>query len=358
MPNIDYTYTNNPRSIYLAEMAVPFPQWIKGRPIPTSDELVKLASVAFADRARRLLPIHEKEAAFFSAVDYFANAGEYPEDAFDYIKEACDHFGIGADVAPYAEYFAGEFEKRAADASPAEVGRFAISTSLNGKDFKILPLNDAYEITKSAKDLVRMVDENRIHYLMFVDAAREVVKAATEAACVTELPGLVTHAGTPRFEDLEKAARMIESRRPLVGQFEGAFDAYTGAIKAAAAGKITPEECMQKIAATDDVIGLRYNYNLRSRVPLPHDIVFGGPSLPEVEKAAAENVMVRGVPVPLRVINLIPKIDCEFHLEKSAADRLIELRADGQAVPISHEVSTWPDTDQKTLLRLAIDADK
>lgn len=355
MQNTDYTHTNNPRSIYLAEMAVPFPQWVKGCPMPTSDGLVKLASVAFADRGRRLLPVHEKEAAFFSAVDYFANVDKYPESTFDYIKEACDHFGIGDDVAPYAEHFSNVFEKRASDAAPAPVtGRFAISTHLNGRDFKLLPLTDAYEITKSAKELVKMVDENRIHYLMFVDAAREIVKAATEACVVHELPGLVTHVGTPRFEDLDKAANMIESRRPLVGGFDGAFEEYTGAIKAAAAGKITPEDCMQKIAATDDVIGLRYNYNPRTRVPLPHDIVFGGPSLPEVEKAASENVMVRGVSVPFRVVRAIDGIAAQYNLTKSAADELLELRGAPGASLLSLAVEKWASEDQKELLRLAV----
>lgn len=357
MLNTDYTHTNNPRSLYLAEMAIPFPQWVKGCPIPTVSGLVKLAAVAFADRERRLLPLHEKEAAFFSAVDYFANADGYPETTFGYIKEACDHFNIGADVAPYAEHFAGVFEKRAADETPSAVGgRFAISTHLNARDYKLLPLNDAYEITKSAKDLAKMVDEDRIHYIMFVDAAREVVKAAAEADVTHELPGLVAHVGTPRFEDLEKAANMIESRRPLVGGFDGAFDAYTSAVKEAADGKITPEECMHKIAATDDIIGLRYNYNLRSRVPLPHDIVFGGPSLPAVEKMAAANVMVRGVPVPLRVVQAIDALEIHYKLTKSAAEELVSLRAASGGVPLSLAVEKWATEDQKELLRLAMGA--
>ena len=355
MHNTDYTHTNNPRSIYLAEMAVPFPQWVKGCPIPTADGLVKLASVAFADRGRRLLPVHEKEAAFFSAVDYFANVDKYPEATFAYIKEACDHFGIGADVAPYADHFSGVFEKRASDAAPAPAaGRFAISTHLNGNDFKLLPLNDAYEITKSAKDLVKMVDENRIHYLMFVDAAREIVKAAAEACVTHELPGLVSHVGTPRFEDLDKAWNMIESRRPLVGKFDGAFEGYTSAVKEASAGKITPEQCMQKIAAIDDAIGLRYNYNPRTRVPLPHDIVFGGPSLPEVEKAAAANVMVRGVPIPFRVVRAIDGLTAHYKLTKSAAEELLELRVAPGAAPLSLAVEKWASDDQKELLRLAV----
>jgi hypothetical protein len=355
MSKTDYTHTNNPRSIHLAEMAAPFPDWIKGSPIPSKDGLEKLASVAFADRANRLLPLHSKEATFFSAVDYFANVDSYPERTFEAIKEACDHFDIGADVAPYAEFFSGVFEKKASDSQPVILpGKFAINTTLNGKDFRLLPLDDAYEISKSARDLTSMVEENRIHYLMFVDAAREIVKAAAEAAVVHELPGLVVEVGTPRFEDLDKAASLIESRRSLCDQT--AFDAYSDALKEAAAGEITADDCMRKIAATDSAIGLRYNFNPRRVVPLPHDIVFTGPSYAEVEKLARERVMVRGVPVPLEAVRKIDKLDVEFNLEKAAAATLLQLRDGGDAIPLSHAVSEWPETDQKLLLKLSLDA--
>ena len=203
-----------------------------------------------------------------------------------------------------------------------------------------------------------MVDENRIHYLMFVDAAREIVKAATEACVVHELPGLIVQAGTPRFEDLDKAASLIESRRELTKNHDGAFSEYEEAIKQAAAGEITPEDCMRKIAATDSAIGLRYNFNPRHPVPLPHNIVFCGPTLQEVEKVAAENVVIRGVPVPLTALRNVDKLDAEYHLEKEASASFLELRDQESAVPLSLEVGKWNENDQKTLLRLALDANK
>ncbi len=357
MHKTDYSKTRNPRSLAIAEMAIPFPEWIKGRPIPTSEGFEKLASVAFADRENRLLPIFEKEAAFFSAVDYFANAGEYPEEVFDHIKEACAYFGIGADVAPYAEYFAGEFEKQASAETPSTLpGRFGIDTTLNGTHFRLLPLNDPYEIAKSARDLATMVDQNRIHYLMFVDAAREVVKAAADACVIHEIPGLIVQAGTPRFEDLDKAASLIESRRSLVSNYPGAFSEYEEAVKQAAAGEISPEDCMRKIAATDSAIGLRYNFNPRHPVPLPHNIVFGGPTVEEVEKMAASHALIRGVPVPLEALRQIATVDAEFHLEKAAFDSFIALRSQESAAPLSLEVAGWGESDQKALLKMAVEA--
>ena len=352
----DYTHTNNPQSIHLAQMAVPFPEWVKGCPIPSAADFVKLASTAFADPEGRRLPLTSKEAAFYSAIDYFANADKYTEDTFEAIKSASEWFGISADIAPYAEAFAAVFEKKAADAeAPApEVGRFAISTHLNGRDFRLLPLNDAYDIDKSAKDLLKMAGEGRIHYLMFVEASREIVKAASGSV---ELPPLVQAVGEERFPDLEKAARMIESRRSVVADHEGAFESYAGAVKAAAAGSITAEECMHKIAATDDALGVKYTYNSRARIPLPHDIVYGGPSAADVVKQASQLVMVQSVPVPLSVVQSIPAIDREFKLSKAASAELgTLLGADSNGIDLSLAVEKWAAEDRKELLRLALAA--
>lgn len=356
MPATDYTRTNNPRSIHLAEMARPFPEWVKGSPIPAAAELEKLASVAFADRAHRLLPIHDKAAAFYSAVDYFANVDKYPADTFDTIKEACHHFHIGQDVAPYAEIFAEGFEKRAAADAPAEqaAGRFAVETHLDGREFRILPLNDAYEINKSASDLRTMVAERRIHYLMFVEAAREIVKAAAETEGVDELPAVIEAAGVARFPDFAKAASLIESRRSVVKDHEGAYAAYTGAVAEGAAGTISPDECMQKLAAIDDALGVKYRHDAHTRVPLPHVIIFGGPRVDAVEKLAAARVLVRSVPIPLEAVRKIPTIDIHFHLEKAAAQQLLTLRDNGNAAPLSLAAAEWSEDDQKTLLRLAV----
>lgn len=355
MPATDYTQTNNPRSLHLAELARPFPEWIKGSPIPVSEGLEKLADVAFASRAQRLLPIHTKEAVFFSAIDYFAHADQYPADTFGAIKEACEHFAIGPDVAPYADVFVGVFEKAASAAEPsAPIGRFAIETHLNGHEFRLLPINDSYEVSKAASDLKLMVDERRIHYLMFVDAAREIVKAATEIGADTPLPAVIDSVGALRFPDFEKAARLIESRRSVVAAHEGAYEAYTGTLAEAIAGAITADACMQKLAAIDDALDVAYNYSDRTRVPLPHTIVFGGPRVSDVEKAAAERVMVRDVPLPLTVVRKIPTIDIQFHLEKEAAQELLEMRDSGGAIPISLAVAQWNEPDQKALLRLAV----
>ncbi len=350
MPATDYTHTNNPRSIHLAEMSRPFPEWIKGQPVPCREGMEKLAAQAFADRDRKLLPVHEKVSAFFSAIDYFANADRYPDTTFDRIKEACHYFGIGEDVAPYAEVFAARFEKKASGPTEEVVGRFAINTQINGQDFQLLPLNDAYEITKAASDLRTMVTEGRIHYLMFVDASREIVKAASESDAPTSVTPLIMVVGELRCPDLEKAAQLIESRRSVVAAHEGAYAAYLGAIKEASDGTITADECMQKIAAIDDALHVNYRYTSRARVPLPHTIVFSGPTVADVEKAASSNVMIRDIFVPITAVRDLPAVDIEFHLEKEAATELLALRGEC-AKPLSYAIQKWSDSDQKALLR-------
>lgn len=353
MPATDYTRTNNPRSLHLADMAIPFPEWVQGTAIPTHTEFEKLASVAFADPKARRLPVSTKEATFFSAVDYFANVGNYPTSVFDCIKTASEWFGISKDIAPYAELFAERIEKSASEVVKTP-GKFAISTYLAEQEFRILPINDPHQVTKAASDLLKMVDENRIHYLMFVDAAREVVKAASEVGSDQPLPHAIERVGAERFPDFEKAARMLESRRSVAARHEGAFESYLGAIRAAETGGITADECMQKIAAIDDALGIRQNLGLAAKIPAPHLVVFSGPSHAAVEKAAKTTAVIRGVALPLTAIDGIPAIQLEFKLSKAANADVINLLAERDARPLSMAIDKWDITDQKELLRLAV----
>lgn len=124
----DFTTMTTPRFLYLAELNRPLPAWVANAPMPQKEDFVKKAATAFADVHRRLLPIATKSATFHSALNIFAHMDDYSDEVFERVKEACSHFGIEDDVAPYAELFANEIEKSAsADVIPE--GRFAIDTA-------------------------------------------------------------------------------------------------------------------------------------------------------------------------------------------------------------------------------------
>jgi hypothetical protein len=113
---------------------------------------------------------------------------------------------------------------------------------------------------------------------------------------------------------------------------------------------------MHKIAATDSVIGINYRYDAGRVITLPHTVVYSGPLRSCVEKAANSNVVVRSVVVPLAAIQRIDQLDAEYGLSKDASMQLAAFNND--AVRLSLSVGTWDETDQKALLRLALDTNK
>ena len=349
----DFTRTNNPSYLYMAELMHPFPEWIASKPVPEPDEFEKMASTAFADPARRLLPVSSPEAAFYSAINIFAHLGDYGDDVFDRVKSACAFYGIEEDVAPYATIFADEHEKSAS--GPEEVpGRFAIDEELDGVRYRLLPLNDAEEVRQSARDLSKMAREDRIHFLMLVPAAREICKAAADSG-VADLPGIVTRFGLDRFDDVDAAKPMLDKRASF-GKMPEAASLYESVREEWAAGSIDPYEAMEKIAAIDDAAGVPCALSLTSDHPTPYEVVFCGGKVVDAEKMASENVLLRGVLIPVKDAKAVNPLDIAFRLSKSAAADWERMRDVADARDISLSLGTWAEADQKTFLRLVAEA--
>lgn len=349
----DYTTSNNPKFLFYAELHHPFPDWVVAQPIPKASDFEKMASTAFADMKRRLLPVCTKEATFHSALNYMAHAADFSEEVADRIKNACDFFEISIDVAPYAEVFADKLEKEAS-AEQAPAGRFAIDTTINGAHYQLLPINDSVDVSDSAFELAKMASENRIHFLNLLPAARVIVKAAEEHE--VKVPTLISRVGTDRTINWEKAASLVAGRAGLAtvdvdkSQLQQHYDS---AVKEAAAGECTPDECIQKIAACDHAAGVRYNYGRTSTTPLPSEIVFCGPVTAEVEKMAKQHVVIGDVLIPLEEFRKIDMAAAEYKLSKEAAQSLLKVADTDNALDIGVAVMGWDDDDQRTLLRLA-----
>lgn len=349
----DYTTLNNPKFLYFAEMQHPFPDWAANAALPTAESFEKCASAAFADPERRLLPVRDKVCTFHSAIDLFANIGDYSSATFERVKAACAYFQIEEAVAPYASIFADSFEKQASD-STAPTGRYAIDQEINGERYQLLPLNDAQDVRDSAHELAKMASENRIHFLSLVPAAQQIVKAAAELN-VYDVPPIIDRMGLERCADLEKAARYIQGREKFAKSADSAAikAEYDQIIAEAKSETITPWLCMQKIAALDDALGIRCRYNEASPVMNPAEIVFSGPLVSEVEKAARLNVAVKDVLIPLDALQSIDSVEAGFKLSKTAGHTFKQLIGSEDAKDLSLAIMGWDDADQRTLLRMA-----
>lgn len=345
----DFTTQGNPSYLFFAGSRLPFPEWVQNEKMPAAADFEKKASTAFADPQRRLLPICTKSAAFHSAINAFADPDAFSEEVFDRVKAACDFYGISAEVAPYADLFADRLEKVA---STPSTGRFALDTEVGGQAYRLFPINDAEEIRSAQSDLLKMATEGRIPFLMFVPAAREIVKAASEAGIPVQYT--ISRVGDERLPDIEKAASLVKGRGHYAKLIDKAVaeEAYAEAVKEASTGDITAEECMWKIAAIDDAAGLRMSLHPSSSVLLPTDIVFCGTLQRTIEKAASEHVMVNDVLIPIADFKRLDMNEADFKLTKSASESLRGVISSEDAKDITFAAMAWEDNDRRTLLRM------
>jgi hypothetical protein len=300
-----------------------------------------------------LLPIRDKVSTFHSAVDLFANVANYSSDVFERVKSACEFFQIEEDVAPYADIFADSFEKQASDATVPS-GRFAIDQEIGGTRYQLLPLNDAQDVRDSAHELAKMASESRIHFLSLLPAAQHIAKAAEELN-VHDVPPMINRLGLERCADIDKAEISLQGREKFAKSLDQVVvkAEYASIIAEAKSGDITPWACMQKIAALDDTIGIRCRYSEASPVLNPSEIVFSGPLVREVEKAARDNVSIKDVLIPLTVIQGVSLEEADFKLSKTAGHTFAQLVGSDDAKDLSLAIMGWDDADQRTLLRMA-----
>lgn len=346
MPN-DFTTDPNPRYLYVAELHHPFPAWVANAPIPSADQFAKKANAAFADSARRLLPIADSVSTFHSAINLFADVSKFPDAAFDRIKEACEFFGIADEVAPYAEVFAGRIEKSATHAPSIE---FAINEEIGGNQFRLLPLADADDVADAGFQLAKMAADSRIHFIHFVRAARKIVKAAEDKG-VNNLPETVRRVGVERVHNLTKAAGLIDARANYAknGDVAEVRAAYLEALQDA-----DPHAVVEKIAAIDTAAGITHRYQVGAALPLPTDIVFNGPLISEVEKVARAHAAIGNVLIPLVELKKVDRRALAFSLSKEAGEAIVRVLEDtDDATDVSLLVDSWVDDDRRTLLRLA-----
>ena len=347
----DFTTMNTPRFLYRACMQHPFPDWVASVAVPEQADFEKKASAAFADPVRRLLPICTKEAAFYSALNLFAHPEDFDDEAiFERVKEACEHFGIEHEISPYATMFVEQFEKEAS-ASDFVDGRFAIDTMLDDTKFQLLPLNDADDVSVAAVELAKMASEKRVPIFLFVPGAREIVKAASDFG-VPSLPELIVRYGVPKFADEAEARRLVAGREQLCKDATIRDTLAADYSEALNGVEDDPDAAMMKVAAIDYVAGIEPQYKLAARTPTPFDIVFSGTLVSEAEKAATENVMIRGVLIPLEEIKRLDAVDVDFKLNKSAAEVFHKLWDTDDAKDLSLAIECWSEEDQKTILRL------
>lgn len=330
----------NHLALDFAKRAATFPEWA------LADPGDPVTPHGYAWPEERALPIHNKAAAFCSAVTA-AMTDNLPRHATQKAASACCAYQIDDAVnAVLAEVLA--HDKSATDDAHEPY-------ALEDGEFRALPLGSPQQIKHAADTLVDLYMQQTIEFPTFYKAARRVNQAA-ENANITTRPGVAEVGPRDRLIDLEKAAatflrerREAFTRHPdgaaLAKQAAEAFDAAVGELEEG-------DELVVKLAELDVQLGLRPRLSTRvGRVTRPDVLVYSGVSKAAALETLLTNAIINDVFVPVESLRAIPQSKIEYLLDKSAFDNW---NAAATGVEFSDFMAALPDTQRKTILQYAV----
>lgn len=176
-----------------------FPDFVKKAHVETKESLAELPNEAFADPFKREYPIHTKAATVLSQAYLLGELESlFPVKSAsangklmsllrvgEKIQEAANWYGLENEFAKMASalqtYFHTQREKETQKIANSR--KFAYVSEED--DTKLLPINNEYEITKSARELTKYVEDGKMGYgvlggLDTIRAAENICKAASD----------------------------------------------------------------------------------------------------------------------------------------------------------------------------------
>jgi hypothetical protein len=359
----DFVRDQNPTPIYHADSIQGMPQYVKEAKFLTVEDIESLHSAAFADRVKRLHPIHTKVAALLSGV-YLAGKGVTEGPVWDNVKSACDFYNVSEDLGKLVATFTQVKEAHQVEEKPEA---WAVHVKWNEEqEGHYYPINTAAEIKEAAVALDQDFNRNRIPLELFRAGAINVVKAAkVHGVSMLELPRVISDVGILRLPNLEYADTMLYTRKAAGVPDEG-IEVYKLCIDMAK--EAGTDEAVAKAVDfwkdLDEQHGLSYRKQANgAQLPTPYDCFYTGMTVEELEKTAQAHVVLHGVMVPVADFVYALGLDTgdtdtiyrEFN--KEAADKVASacmgngsMGPENYAIEVSSNLSELPEWQQKRLL--------
>jgi hypothetical protein len=352
----DYTTDQNPRSIHFVQDQGITPEYIKSAAVPTKESVQGMPDTVFADPGKRLLPVHTKEATFFSAA-YFFGSGDSDPSVATRIEKAAAAFGITSDIVNVRNAFV--FETKQASAVPYAL---EVEMSKEAGVHSFYPLLTRDNVVDSASQMSRDYHEGRLPLELYRDAAVNTVKSAHELGIEDrELPKTVVQLGTPRTPDFQYAASRVSLSKSAGLINEEALPVYLDILQAAESEYNSISDFTEKDAAMtkwaeamldlDRACGIaKYN----EIVVDPYSALFSGTSYADIDKAASETLFINDAAVPLAALQAIPSKDVHARFTKDESASILDWQKSASAYDINRELGLQSEAFHDELLRLAV----
>lgn len=368
MSTKDYVEANNPAIFMHLQEKNLVPKYVLESQRVTEEETDSLNVAAFADPYNRAYPCHTKAACWQSAAWYAGTQSNEPHIKTAIEKLAAVH-GISEDVKNVFDCFEQEAIKSAgaAEITPQEQ-RFALSLNFNGYDGRGFeqhyPINTAQEVLASCTDADNDYRSGIIPMPVMRKIATTLLQAAKEFDVDKEdLPGTVVRYGEQRLPDPFCARALIGVRKKAnvdIKPYEDAVEQLCTVITKTAG---VEDAIARANAVAEELYDLDCDNNIRysKMMPDPYNLIFSGPFVDALEKAAASVVEILNVDVPVVDFLNMPdtKIDDMFSKKAAVSIKLAKQAVQGEpsiekTAAASQILSTLsPDVNKALLAVLA-----
>lgn len=332
MPNIDFVTDQNPAVYLFMQDKNMIPDYVLNSNKITEEETSRLNKVAFADPRNKLYPCHTKEACWQSAA-YFASKHLTDEAVKENIEKMASHHGIEEDVKQVFNAFNAEFEKVASSEESIEKKAYALELDMGGFQGrgieKFYPINDRFEIVKAAFDSTKDYKQGTIPMHAMRKIAFNIMEAAHDNnVSYSDLTPEVKSLGTRNLPDPYAAEALVNSRKSCGVDAEPykaiARDLQTKMASASPEDSIEmADEAAKEMYLMDKEANITYGRNVMT----PYEMLFTGPTIEDLNKAASSTVCIKGVNVPVEDFLNLSDNTIEKVFSKTSGDVIKQAKA-------------------------------
>lgn len=346
----DFVRDANPKPLYKAGSLASLPQYVKDYAMPSEEEVVKLASAAFADKQNKLHPIHTKEATILSGI-YLHGIGEGSSKMMEAVKSAASVFGVLGDLDSVLSELSSNTEKSASESSvsgPSDV--YAITVEFDSeKTASFYPINNDVQVRASAVALNNHLLEGKIPSDWAYGAAVNIVKAANSFGLHNDdLPARVRRMGIELLVDIEHAKEAAELR-----QYDGVppecVELYKDIVKVAEENPDNVQDCIKLWSDLDMTHGVKYASTFT-----PEEAFYAGERLDKIEKMASEVILLKDIMIPAAAFTTLPEESITYNFRKEAAQTIREAikLASVNTADATGKLASLDEENQSELLKL------
>lgn len=334
---MDFLKDNNPKILEYVKETISVPEYV------SIDGINKNANVKiWADNLNKEYPIDTPENIWLSYA-YIKTANEKHscyQEIVDTLELAAAANNIYHDVKQIDREL-NQFEKH------AHAQEYALSIDDEGVITNYYPLNDVYEIEKSARALAD--DMHKMPIEFFHDACKEVVKAAKQKNVDTDyIPRKVYKHGVETEIDFKYAAIVADQRKDYVDD-EEVKELYTEIVKWASKDPENIREYIDLFSKLDRSYNIKYS----NVTPDPFSAFYSGSESEEINKIASTHVVIDSTVIPFEDIKDFDTSMFDIYCSEESSNKYKEIyEKSASTFDFTKNVSLLDEQEQSEMLMI------